>query len=100
VRRRSVIYHPETPKKSPIIGANDRMYHPDDIRSEIVKIGGANFKTSTSFTSMCRGCISKSIFSRASSYARLPSIWRALYFGGTCSVCAKRKSLSSSDVLV
>lgn len=92
IRLRAVTYpDPVSQKNSQITGANDLIYPPEVIVSAIViVVGGENSSISTSCTCIGRGSISKSTPSRARSYARSPSIWSALYRGGTCSVCERR----------
>lgn len=70
------------------------------MRIDRVIFGKVHSIIRTSLTIICLGLIVKSIFSRASSYARLQSMWSALYWGGICSVWLKRNSISSSCVLL
>ncbi len=73
-RRKAVIYPPSIPQISPIKGANERIYQPDEIvkRTEISL--SEIWRISTSETSTCRLGISKSRHFRANSYALLPFI--------------------------
>lgn len=95
VRRRAVMYHHSTQKKCPIIGANERIYPPELIVSDISKKGGEKVWILTSDILIWRSLSSKCFPSRARSYARAPSTWSALYFGGTCEVRLERYSESS-----
>ncbi len=101
VRLSSEIHHPSIPKNQAITGAKDRTYHPDEsVNDSVISIGEGEFSRVTSSTSIALSWSSKSIPSRARSYARFPPIWRALNFGGIWEVWLRINSLSSSRVLV
>ena len=74
---------PGTQQNMASIGANDLTYPPAESESRMIIFGRLFSMISTSLTDIGLSGISNSFHLRTRSYARLPSIWMAEYFGGS-----------------
>ena len=88
VRVSAVITAPQ-PSARPISSHTVRMYVPFEqlMSNSISPLSRSRYVTSLANTVISRGFISKAFPSRARSYALLPSILMAEYFGGICITC-------------